>query len=144
MQMFWKIKSNTSWELREKTSIKKEDPISFLYAGPTLFINFPNNKHIASLYNRSIAYLAGMKMNHGKSVLHSLFKCIDFFHNAPVPRQLHDNGPFLIQTNFTHILFSTCKDNPFKSSLMGDNISLSIVNDVLSLNDTNTLGIIHY
>ena len=39
---------------------------SFLQARPTIFINFPNIKHIASLYNRSIAYLAGMKMNHGE------------------------------------------------------------------------------
>jgi hypothetical protein len=29
-----------------------------------LFINFPNVKHIASLYNRTIAYLAGMNINH--------------------------------------------------------------------------------
>jgi hypothetical protein len=39
-----------------------------------LFINFPNIKHIAYLYNISIAYLAGMKMNHGDNVLPSLFK----------------------------------------------------------------------
>uniref|UniRef100_A0A673ZFN6 Metastasis associated 1 n=1 Tax=Salmo trutta TaxID=8032 RepID=A0A673ZFN6_SALTR len=31
-----------------------------------LFLNFPNIKHIAFLYNRSIAYLAGMKINHGE------------------------------------------------------------------------------
>lgn len=38
-----------------------------------LFINFPNIKNI----DRNIAYLAGMKVNHGKSILYSLFKCID-------------------------------------------------------------------
>ena len=39
-----------------------------------LFINFPSIKHIACLCNRSIAYLAGMKMNHWKSILHLIFK----------------------------------------------------------------------
>jgi hypothetical protein len=32
-----------------------------------LFLNFPNIKHMAYLHNRIIAYLAGMKMDHGKS-----------------------------------------------------------------------------
>jgi hypothetical protein len=73
--------------------------LSLLY----LFLNSPNIKHIASLYNRSIAYLAGMKMNSGKSVLHMLIKCIDYvFFPLPLFQQVHDNGPFEIKTNFTH------------------------------------------
>jgi hypothetical protein len=33
-----------------------------------LYLNFPNInfKHIAYIYNRNIAYLAGMKINHGE------------------------------------------------------------------------------
>ena len=50
-----------------------------------LFLNFPNVKHIAYLYNRSIAYLAGMKMNHRKSDLHLLFKCIDYMYFFLLP-----------------------------------------------------------
>jgi hypothetical protein len=81
--------------LREKTvmaSIKKRRIPSSFYRLSLLylFINVSNIKHIASLYNRNIAYLAGMKINHGKSVLHSLFKCIDdmcFFSS-------HDNSLF--------------------------------------------------
>ena len=62
-----------------------------------LFLNFPNIKHITSLYNRSKAYLAGRKMNHGKGVIHALLKCIDdmyIFSPAPVLRLVHDSGPF--------------------------------------------------
>ena len=57
-------------------SIKKRRiPSAFYRLGLLyLFLNFPNIKHIAYLYNRSIVYLAGMKMNHGKNVLHSLLK----------------------------------------------------------------------
>jgi hypothetical protein len=76
-------------------SIKKRRiPSAFYKLGLLhLLINIPNIKHIASLYNRSIASLA--EMNHGKSILHSLFKCIDgIFSAAPVSRQVHDNGPF--------------------------------------------------
>ena len=68
-----------AWENRVMASIKKRRiqsaffKLGLLY----LFLSFPNIKHIAYLYNRSIAYLAGMKINHKKSVLHSLFKCID-------------------------------------------------------------------
>ena len=51
-----------------------------------LFLNFANIKHIASLYNESIAYLATMKMNHGKSILQSLFKCIDDIFSLPLFR----------------------------------------------------------
>ena len=44
-------------------SIKKTRiPSAFYKLGLLyLFLNFPNIKHIASLYNRSIAYLAGIK-----------------------------------------------------------------------------------
>ena len=98
-------------QLRKKTvlmaSIKKRRVSSAFYRLGLLylFLNFPNIKHIALLYNRSIDYLAGMKMNHGKCVLHSLFKYIvlhslfkyiddSIFYPAPVPRQVHKNGPF--------------------------------------------------
>jgi hypothetical protein len=76
---------------------KRRIPSDFYRLGLLyLFPNFPNIKHIAYIYNRSIAYLAGMKMNHGTSVLRLLFKCIDdvFLPAAPVLRQVHDNGPF--------------------------------------------------
>ena len=77
-----------AWENRVMASTRKRRiPSAFYRLGLLyLFLNFPNIKHIASLYNRSIAYLAGMKMNHGKSVLHSLFKCTDdmYFSLAPV------------------------------------------------------------
>ena len=82
--------------------------------------NFPNIKHIASLYNRSIAYLAGMKMIHRKSILHSLFKCIDdmyFFPCTCFETGTWDKGPFSIKTNVTHILFSICK-NKMKSRIV--------------------------
>ena len=75
-----------------KQSDGQSDPISFLQARPTIFLlNFPNIRHIAYIYNRIIAHLAGMKMNHGKSVLHLLFKCIDyaFFSTAPVSIQVY-------------------------------------------------------
>ena len=55
-------------------SIKRGSPSALYRLGLLyLFLNFPNIKHIASLYNRSIAYLASMAMNQGKSILHSLF-----------------------------------------------------------------------
>jgi hypothetical protein len=68
--------------LSEKTvmaSIKnRRIPSAFYRLGLLyLFLNFSYIKHIAYLYNMSIAYLDGMKMNHGKNVLHSLFKWID-------------------------------------------------------------------
>jgi hypothetical protein len=74
-------------QLLEKTSIKKRRIPSAFYRLGLLYlsISFPNMKHIASLYNRSIAYMADMKMNHGKSVLHLLFKCIDDMYFPPVP-----------------------------------------------------------
>ena len=60
------------------TNKKRRIPSVFYRLGLLyLFINFPNIKHIAYLYNRSIAYLACMKMNHRKSDLHSLIKCVD-------------------------------------------------------------------
>jgi hypothetical protein len=74
---------------------KKRFPPAFYRLGLLdLFLTFPNIKHIAFLYNKSIAHLAGMKMNHGKSVLHLLFKCIDDMSFFPLPllRQVHDNG----------------------------------------------------
>ena len=51
-------------EHRGMASIKKKRiPSAFYRLGQLyLFLNFPNIKHIASLYNRSIAYLAGMKI----------------------------------------------------------------------------------
>jgi hypothetical protein len=55
------------------------------------FLNFPNIKHIASLYNRSTAYLARMKINHRKSILHSLFKCIKFPQRSQ--QATSDKGP---------------------------------------------------
>ena len=68
---------------------KRRSPSAFYMLGlQYLFLNFPNIKHIGYLYNRNIAYLAGMKMNHGKSIdLHV------FFPPAPVSRQVQDNGP---------------------------------------------------
>ena len=46
-------------------SIKKRRiPSAFYRLGLVyLFLNFPNIKHVASLYSRRIAYLAGMKIN---------------------------------------------------------------------------------
>ena len=60
---------------RVMASIKKRRiPSDFYRLGLLyLFLNFTNIKHIASLYNRSIAHLAGMKINYGESVLHSLY-----------------------------------------------------------------------
>jgi hypothetical protein len=60
-------------------SIKKRRiPSAFYRLGLIyLVLNFTNIKHIVLLYNRSIAYLAGMNMNHGKSILHLPFKCIE-------------------------------------------------------------------
>ena len=62
-------------ENRVMASIKKRRiPSTFYGLGLLyLFLNFPNSKHIAYLYNRSVDYLAAMKMNHVKSILHSLF-----------------------------------------------------------------------
>jgi hypothetical protein len=53
-------------ENRVMASIKKRRILSAFYRLGllSLFLNFPDVKHIASLYNRSIAYLAGMKINH--------------------------------------------------------------------------------
>ena len=65
-----------------------------------LLLKCPNIKHIAYLYSRSLAYLAGMKINHGKSVLHSLFKCIDNIYFFPSPKS----------KQISHILFSICED----------------------------------
>ena len=77
---------------------KRRIPSAFYRLGLLfLLLNCPNIKHIACIYNSSITYLAGMKINQGKSVLHSLFKYIhdiDFFPAAPVFIQVHDNGPF--------------------------------------------------
>ena len=66
-------------ENRGMASTKKRRlPSAFYRLGLLfLFLNFPNIKHIAYLYNRNTGYLAGMKINHGKSILHSLFKCIE-------------------------------------------------------------------
>ena len=82
--------------MHEKTELKRKIPSAFYRLGLLyLFLNFPNIKHIAYLYNRSIAYLAGMKISHGKNRLHSLFKYIEdmccFF--ASVLRQVYNNGP---------------------------------------------------
>ena len=66
-------------EYRVMASIKKRRiPSAFYRLGLLyLFLNFPNLKHIAYLYNRSIAYLDGVKMKQGRRGLHSLFKCTD-------------------------------------------------------------------
>ena len=63
-----------AWENRMMASIKKRRISSAFYrlGREYIFLNFHNIKHIAYLYNRSIAHQAGMKINHGKSVLHSL------------------------------------------------------------------------
>jgi hypothetical protein len=46
---------------------KRSIPSAFYRLGLLyLCLNFPNIKHIAYIYNRSIAYLTGMKMNHGE------------------------------------------------------------------------------
>ena len=77
------------------TNKKTRIPSAFYRLGLLfLFLNFPNIKHIAPLYNGSIAYLAGRKMNHEKINLHSLFKCIDDIYFAPVSKLVHNNGPF--------------------------------------------------
>ena len=97
MQHFYR---QCSWVRKQSlmASIKKRRiPSAFYRLGLLyLFLNFLNIKHIASLYNRSIVYLAGMKINNRLSALHSLFKYIDdsIFYPAPVPRQVHKNGPF--------------------------------------------------
>ena len=57
-------------ENRVMASIKKRRIPTAFYrlALLYLFLNFPNIKHIAYLYNRSIAYLAGMEIKpQGKS-----------------------------------------------------------------------------
>ena len=66
-------------ENRVMAANKKRRIPSFFYGLGLLylFLNFPNMKHIAYIYNRSMAYLTGMKMNHTKCTLHSLFMCID-------------------------------------------------------------------
>ena len=56
-------------QLREKMEMvstkNRRIPSAFYRLGlPYLFLNFPNIKHIAYIYNRSIAYLSGMKINH--------------------------------------------------------------------------------
>ena len=49
------------------TNKKTRIPSAFYRLGLLyLYINFPIIKHIAYIYNRSIAYLAGMKINHGE------------------------------------------------------------------------------
>ena len=75
------------WENRMMASIKKRRIPSAFYRLDLLFlfVNFPNIKHSASLHNRSKAYLAGMKINHRKSVFHSLFTCIDNMCFFPLP-----------------------------------------------------------
>jgi hypothetical protein len=85
-------------------SIKKRRiPSAFYRLGLLYFLlNIPNMKHIASLYNRSIAYLTGMKINCGEKLLPSLFKCIDYIYFFPLPL-FRDNDPFEIKTNFTHM-----------------------------------------
>ena len=67
------------------TNKKTRIPSAFYRLGLLyLFLNFPNIKHIAYIYNMRIAYLAGMKMSHVKSSnLHSLFKCIDYMYFFP-------------------------------------------------------------
>ena len=73
---------------RVMASIKKRRIPSFYRLGLLcLFLNSPNIKHVAYIYNRSIAYLAGMKEknNTGKCILHSLFKCIDDMYFFPLP-----------------------------------------------------------
>jgi hypothetical protein len=60
---------------------KRRIPSAFYRLGLVyLFLNLPNIKHIAYIYN---SYLAGMKMNHGESILHSLFMCIDGMYFFP-------------------------------------------------------------
>jgi hypothetical protein len=62
---------------RVMANIKKRRIPSAFYRLGLLYFYFSTFlilTHIAYLYNRSIAYLAGMKMN-----LHSLFKCMYFF-----------------------------------------------------------------
>jgi hypothetical protein len=53
-------------ENRVMASTKKRRIPSALYRLGLiyLFLNFPNIKHIAYIYNWSIAYLAGMRINH--------------------------------------------------------------------------------
>ena len=55
-------------ENRVMASIKKRRiPSAFYRLGLLyLFLNFPNIKRIAYIYNRRTAYLAGMKINSGK------------------------------------------------------------------------------
>ena len=57
-----------AWENRMMAANKKRRiPSAFYRLGLIyLFLNFPIIKHIAYIYNRSIDYLAGMKMNHGE------------------------------------------------------------------------------
>ena len=71
----------THVEFAENKNSGQWEDFSFLLS-LYLLLNFPNIKHIVYLYNRSLAYLAGMKMNYRKSILHSLFKCIDLFFSA--------------------------------------------------------------
>jgi hypothetical protein len=76
--------------------LKKEDPISFLHTRPTIFISqLSNIKHLASLYNSSVAYLAGMKRNTGKFPPY-VFKFIDdmYFSRCPCFESGADNGSF--------------------------------------------------
>ena len=55
---------------------KRRIPSAFYRLGILyLFLNFPNIKHIAYLYNSSIAFLAGMKMDHRKRDNMYFFPC---------------------------------------------------------------------
>jgi hypothetical protein len=69
-----------AWENRVMASIKKRGIQSAFYRLGLLylFLNFPNIKHIASVLQQD-----GMTFNHGNSVLHSLFKCIDNMYFFP-------------------------------------------------------------
>ena len=64
-------------ENRAMASIKQRRfPSAFYRLGLLyFFLNIPNIKHIASLYNMSIAYQAGMKMDHRKSVQYFFSRC---------------------------------------------------------------------
>jgi hypothetical protein len=82
---------------------KRRIPSAFYRLGLLyLFLNFPNIKHNTYLYSRSIAYMAGMKMNHRKSILHLLFKCRDYMYFSPLPL-LRDRCMIVVHSKSKHI-----------------------------------------
>ena len=57
------VGENRVMDANQKTRIPSDFyRLGLLY----LFLNFPNIKHIAYIYNRNIAYMAGKKINHGE------------------------------------------------------------------------------